>query len=56
MTKNIKKIYFNGNNETEIKEEKQKYAASFNAGTLNEYKKDGNLIAEKQIITAMPDI
>ena len=43
MTKNIKKIYFNGTNEIEIKEEKQKYAALFNAGTLNEYKKDGNL-------------
>jgi len=45
MTKNIKKNYFNGNNETEIKEEKQKYAAFFNAGTLNEYKKNGDLKA-----------
>ena len=50
MTKNIKKIYFNGNNEIEIKGEKQKYAALFNAGTLNEYKKDGNLKAFNAII------
>ena len=36
MTKIMKKINFNGNNETEIKEEKQLYAAAYNSKTLKD--------------------